>query len=246
MDWLASDFAANGYDIKRLVATVVGSRTYQLPAVPRKAALGKEYAFRGPEARRLTAEEFADAVAAITGDWHVLPPPAAKGADIPSGSYSREWRIAGGSLTRALGRPIRDQVFSTRDTQATTIQALELVNGESLTHWLWRGSRKMLGELPAEPTSLVSRQVNSGAKGGAPIPFDVDVSKMSKLYLIVQDALSTAPDKATPLWRQAAFVGPKGETPLSALKPMDNAGLREGGAPAVRCAAREISLRACL
>jgi mono/diheme cytochrome c family protein len=231
LDWLASDFAANGYDIKRLVATVVSSRTYQLPAVPRKAAPGKEYAFRGPEARRLTAEEFADAVAAITGDWHVLPPPAAKGADIPTGSYSREWRIAGGSLTRALGRPIRDQVFSTRDTQATTIQALELVNGESLTHWLWRGSRKMLGDLPAEPTSLVSRQVNSGARDGAAIPFDVDVSKMSKLYLIVQDALSTAPDKATPLWRQASFVGPKGETPLSALKPMDNAGLREGGEP---------------
>jgi hypothetical protein len=227
LDWLASDFVASGFDIKHLIENVVSSRTYQLAAVPRKGPLSKDYVFRGPEARRLTAEEFADAVASITGDWHVLPPAAAKGSAIPAGRYSREWRIAGGSLTRALGRPIRDQVFSTRDTQATTIQALELVNGESLTHWLWRGSRKMLGELPTEPASLLSQQVNSGAGVGALVPFDIDVSKSRKLYLIVQDALSTAPDKATPLWRQASFIGPNGETPLSALKPLDNTGLRE-------------------
>jgi Protein of unknown function (DUF1549)/Protein of unknown function (DUF1553)/Planctomycete cytochrome C len=231
LDWLASDFVSSGFDIKHLVATVISSRTYQLPATARKAAPGKEYAFRGPEARRLTAEEFADAVASITGDWHVLPPAGAKGPAIPAGNYTREWRIAGGSLTRALGRPIRDQVFSTRDTQATTIQALELVNGESLTHWLWRGSRKMLGDLPAEPASLLSQQVNSGDRGAPPGPFDIDVSKSRKLYLIVQDALSTAPDKATPLWLKASFVGPKGETPLSALKPSDNTGFREGGTP---------------
>ena len=65
---------------------------------------------------------------------------------VPPGNYVREWRIAGSSLDRALGRPIRDQVYTTRDAQATTIQALELVNGERLTHWLWRGARRMLGE----------------------------------------------------------------------------------------------------
>jgi hypothetical protein len=89
----------------------------------------------------------------------------------------------------------------------------------------------MLGDLPAEPTSLLSRQVNSGANNGAPAPFDIDISKSKRLYLIVQDALSTAPDKATPLWLQASFIGPNGETPLSALKPADNSGVREG-APA--------------
>ena len=34
-------------------------------------------------------------------------------------------------LARALGRPIRDQVFTTRNTTATMLQALELVNGET-------------------------------------------------------------------------------------------------------------------
>src|SRR5262249_26981383 len=154
-------------------------------------------------------------------------PAQAPPVPVPPGKFVRGWRIAGSSLERALGRPIRDQVYSTRDTQATTIQALELVNGETLTHWLWRGARKMLGELPPEPVSLVARQVNSTAKG-APIPFDVDISQSNKLYLIVQDSLSTAPDKAAPLWVQPELVGPNGTTPLSALKPLDVFGLRAG------------------
>ena len=100
---------------------------------------------------------------------------------IPPGNYVREWRIAGSSLDRALGRPIRDQVYSTRDTQATTIQALELVNGETLTHWLWRGARRMLGELPPEPASLLSRQMK--AVRTPPAPFEVG-------YFQIAEALS--------------------------------------------------------
>ena len=36
LDWLASDFVANGYDLKALIATILQSRTYQMPAVARK------------------------------------------------------------------------------------------------------------------------------------------------------------------------------------------------------------------
>ena len=36
LDWLASDFVDSGYDLKALIATILKSRTYQLPAVPRK------------------------------------------------------------------------------------------------------------------------------------------------------------------------------------------------------------------
>jgi hypothetical protein len=72
LDWLASDFVAHGYDVKWLIRTILESRTYQLAAVPQKGDPEKQYTFRGPELRRLTAEEFSDAVAAITGDWHAL------------------------------------------------------------------------------------------------------------------------------------------------------------------------------
>lgn len=281
LDWLAGDFVKSGYDLKHLIATIVSSRTYQLPAVARKGEQPKRYVFKGPEVRRLTAEQFADAVGSITGDWHVAPPgpsgpagvarggpvvisgapsdgagllprntvraaeqqviPAPSGngraaqsggeGSIPQGNYSREWRVAASSLTRALGRPIRDQVYSGRDSQATTIQAVELVNGETLTHWLSRGARRMLGELPPEPKSLYAQAINGGGPGGIRAPFDIDVSNSRKLYLIVQDALSTAPDKATPVWAQAELTGPNGSIPLSALKPLNASGLREATGP---------------
>jgi hypothetical protein len=259
LDWLASDFVANGYDLKKLIATIVESRTYQLPSVGRKGEAEKEYTFRGPEIRRLTAEEFADAVASITGEWRAIaargpaaavrpgplsvsgtpsdgaslvkpppppppPPPSMTPVPVPAGAFTRAWRIPGSSLDRALGRPIRDQVYSTRDTTASTLQALELVNGEMLTHWLWRGARRMVGELPPEPTALLAVQANAGRP---PIPFDVDISQSEKLYLIVQDSLSTAPDKAVPLWVEPELVGPNGVTPLSSLTPLPGTGLRE-------------------
>jgi hypothetical protein len=259
LDELASDFVANGYDLKALIAEIVSSRTYQLAAVPRTN--DGTHVFRGPELRRMSAEQFADAVGAITGDWPATsrstrsagsgvpsavisgapsdgaslnraPPPASAAplpnnapVPIPPGNYVREWRIAGSSLDRALGRPIRDQVYSTRDTLPTTIQALELVNGETLTHWLWRGARRMLGELPPEPAALLARQMT--AVRSEPAPFEVDVSKSQKLCVIVQDALSTAPDKAAPLWIRAELSGPGGTIALSELKPMDSGGIRD-------------------
>jgi hypothetical protein len=264
LDALASDFVDGGYDLKALIAEIVNSRAYQLPAVARTDA-AKEYVFEGPELRRLSAEQFADAVGAITGEWpatsrgispasssvlstvisgapsdgaslnrapqptNAAPPPNNAPVPIPPGNFVREWRIAGSSLDRALGRPIRDQVYSTRDTQATTIQALELVNGETLTHWLSRGARRMLGELPPEPAALLAWQLT--AIRSSPAAFDVDISKSQKLYLIVQDALSTAADKATPLWIGAELIGPSGVTPLAALKPVDSGGIREDVSP---------------
>ena len=238
LDWLASDFVENHYDVKRLIATIISSRTYQMPSLPAKSETAKQYVFRGPEVRRLTAEEFSDAIAAITGEWHVYQPsdPAPKpikpGDPVPfmppkPGVYSREWRTASSSLTRALGRPIRDQVYSTRDNQPTTLQALELVNGETLTHWLDRGAKKMLGELPPEPESIFDRPLKE--RGSA--PFEIDISHARKLWLLVADAGSYSPEKVEAIWARAELVSPGKVTPLSALKPVDDSGLRASTNP---------------
>jgi hypothetical protein len=316
MDWMASDFVSSGYDMKHLIANIVSSRTYQMPVIsaPENAPVPKEYVFQGPEERRLTAEEFDDAVAAITGDWLVsntggigkagaaaaaasgiplsvegspqsgadvdtkpavsAPAPttataalaaagrggattgqtAADGAasqgaaasappSIPPGEYVRDWRMALDSLTKAMGRPIRDQVFSTRDETPTTVQALELTNGQELNHWLWRGSRRLLGELPPEPKSLFSRQIISSqvnSRTPSAVPFDIDISKSQKLYLIVTDALSTAPGKATPIWLQAAFTSADGTvTSLTKLTPENTGDLRDDSTPIVPAGATE-------
>ena len=166
LDWLASDFVAHDYDLKHLIATIVTSRAYQMPAVARTGeAPARGYAFRGPELRRLTAEQFADAIGTITGEWSVLsggqsgsgggargrgPGPRTDSDPSTYGIYVREYRNNSSHLSRALGRPIRDQVTSARAVEATTLQSLELVNGEILTSWLARGARRM-SRLPAAP-----------------------------------------------------------------------------------------------
>ena len=244
LDWLASDFVDHRYDIKHLIRTILTSRAYEMPAVPRTGEPpARGYAFAGPEVRRLTAEEFADAIGALTGEWNTYPPrtPAASttGAraktDPPpsmpptAGVYGREWRVASSSLSRALGRPIRDQVTSTRAVQASTLQALELVNGEMLTRRLSRGARRLLGELPPEPLSLYNRTV--AGRTASSSAFAVEVSAATKLWLIVQENGSNVPEVLEPVWGQAEFVGPSGVTPLSSLKPIDGTGLRDGSGP---------------
>src|SRR3989441_1594106 len=245
LDWLASDFVDRGYDLKRLIATIVSSKAYQMRAVPRVGGQPRGYVFRGPEVRRLTAEQFGDAIGAITGDWNVYQPPAPSpqrgAAGPPPGRYTREWQTPASSLARALGRPIRDQLFSTRTTVATTLQALELVNGERLSNWLLRGARNMLGELPPPPTALFVTPINSrggradqAAPRNDPVAFDIDVAGAKRLWLIVQDANSTAIDKAQAVWARGELVGANGAvTTLKDLAPLDESGLRVASGPVV-------------
>ena len=239
LDWLAADFVEHGYDLKHLVATIMSSRAYQLPAVIRDGAPApRDYTFAGPEVRRLTAEQFADAIGSLTGEWSVYVPPAPRGEKraktdsdpVSSGVYAREWRAASTDMTRALGRPIRDQVTSARAHQATTLQALELVNGEILTRWLMRGARRLLGELSPEPASLFNGAV--AGRYAAARPFDVDVTGVSRLWLVVADTGSNAPERMEPVWTNVELVRADGSSvPLASLQPADAGMLRGGRTP---------------
>ncbi len=165
LDWVASDFVDSHYDLKHLISTILNSRTYQMMAVAQTGEPPKEFTFRGPLVRRLTAEEFADAIGSITGKWELYQPPrqadpfATPAPGAAPYANTRDWRAAASPLTRSLGRPIRDQVYSTRDNQATTLQALELTNGETLTHWLLRGAQAMLDQRPPAPKALFDARV---------------------------------------------------------------------------------------
>ena len=49
LDWLASDFVEHGYDLKHLIATILTSRAYQMPAVRANGeAQARGYVFAGP------------------------------------------------------------------------------------------------------------------------------------------------------------------------------------------------------
>ena len=66
LNFLAEDFVAHKYDVKHLIERIVTSRAYQLPAV-NVGEIEKDYVFRGPSVRRLTAEQFRDALTTLTG-----------------------------------------------------------------------------------------------------------------------------------------------------------------------------------
>ena len=176
LDWLATDFTHHNYDLKYLIKLMMTSQNYAFPA-------GRE------NLRRLTAEQFADSISEITGEWRVSQTGA-------KAEYAREWELKSTPLTRAMGRPIRDQVFTTREDAATTLQALELVNGDTLAIVLKRGALRLLGELPDAPQNLFdSRKISKGSK-----PLDVDITGAKQLWLLTDDAGCYDPSRTVAGW----------------------------------------------
>ena len=161
LDWLAEDFAAHNCDMKHLIRQILTSRAYQLPAVNLGELHQQDFVFRGPTVRRLSAEQFRDALTRLTGAGY--PAPAAEVT--PSltnklaGAYPGKVRaalVAADPLMVALARPNREQVVTTRPTAATTLQALELTNGETLADLLKRGAENLLTAPAAAKADLIA------------------------------------------------------------------------------------------
>lgn len=130
LDWLAEDLVANGYDIQRTLRLMCTSRAYRLPAVDSDAtATDEDYVFRGPLAKRMTAEQLLDALATITGHW---PPPTPD-------MWQRDGRGQGGQLADIA--PLAG--LTPRSLPATTAQ------------WIWSHADAM--QSPAGETAYFIR-----------------------------------------------------------------------------------------
>jgi len=145
--------------------------------------------FRGPCVRRMTAEQFIDAVSEVTGIWptptrdllrvdgrgqggqvgavsDVLnPKPTATSKQVNAKETEpalpairvRAALAMDNALSRALGRPNREQVVTRRDSLATMLQALELVNGTTLDNILNRGAREWIHQGEKNPQKIIER-----------------------------------------------------------------------------------------
>jgi mono/diheme cytochrome c family protein len=162
LDWLAEDLVAGGWDLKKTLEHILTSEAYQLPAVElgENAAMAAE--FRGPAVRRLSAEQFRDAAARVTGVWFEKADFAVETNQV------RASLVAADALATALGRPNREQVVTVRASAATTLQGLELTNGETMARLLERGAERLTSGSPS-PADLVTRiyQDALGRKPGA-------------------------------------------------------------------------------
>jgi hypothetical protein len=91
LDYLASDLAEQKYDLKKTIELIATSQAYQSKAeVVGKGADDHGYSYAGPRARRMTAEQFMDAVWQITDAAPTkIDAPVVRGKRKPVGSAVR-------------------------------------------------------------------------------------------------------------------------------------------------------------
>jgi Protein of unknown function (DUF1549)/Protein of unknown function (DUF1553) len=196
LDWLAADLVDHHYNLKHTLEIICTSNTYQLPSVGEPRPGETIAAFRGPIVRRMTAEQFIDAVSTLTGVWQsptgdllkvdgrgqggqvgavreVLK--SEKSPDATQKvAHVRAALAMENALSRALGRPNREQVVTRRDSLATMLQALELVNGTTLDAVLNRGARQWMKDGHGPPQIVerayrlaIGRSPSTAEKGTA-------------------------------------------------------------------------------
>ena len=73
LDWLAEDLIAHGWDLKHSIEVILTSRAYAMPSIEGPRDEKETFVFKGPLTRRMTAEQFSDAVTSLAGDWARLP-----------------------------------------------------------------------------------------------------------------------------------------------------------------------------
>lgn len=158
LDWLAEDLVNNGYNLKVTMERILTSEAYQMPSVDLDEQKHKDYVFRGPAVRRLTAEQFRDALGSLTGVWYAKSSLPVKGQTGPV----RAALVPADPLMVALGRPNREQVITRRASAATTLEAIELTNGGTLDHILKTGAEKLTAKNSASANAFVATIFEAG------------------------------------------------------------------------------------
>ncbi len=182
LDWLASDFVENGNDLKKLIFTIATSRTYQLPSVEIKSEeeiLAEDYTFRGMHRRKLTAEQFADAVSSVVypvyhDSLQAFNRSKKSTPAISTGKPVRASLVKNDGFLTALGRPNRENVLTERASQANLLQALELTNGNSFNRALESGAKKWKEQY--KTNEEIVRAVYKKALGRDPLPAEMNVT----------------------------------------------------------------------
>lgn len=143
LDYLGSYLMDHGYDLKQTLRHICLSEAYQSKAeafeeVPKES----DYFYRGPRPKRLTAEQFVDAIWQVCGTAPgKIDAPVAR----PEGAGAvRAALLKSDLLMRTLGRPNREQIVSTRPNELTTLEAMDLNNGAILDQRLGEGADRLL------------------------------------------------------------------------------------------------------
>jgi len=182
LDWMAFNFVAGKYDIKDLIYLIATSNTYQLPSVgfkdPNKIN-APDFIFKGMLRKRMSAEQFSDAVSSIIAPvfqdtlmgynpYKKYLPSAAKPI------YTRASLVTNNPFLIALGRPSRETVSTSRESQANLLQALELTKGKWFNDALEKGANKW--KVKYGTSEVIINELYSRALNRAPSKKEFDVA----------------------------------------------------------------------
>lgn len=155
LDWLASDFSRQGYDLKELLRTILNSRLYQLSSLPNATNLSDTTNFSRAYRRRLPAEVMLDAVADLTRRPETF-------SGLPVGSRAvQQWNhLMKSDFLDAFGRPDSSaDCPCERDRDSSVVQSLHLMNSDQLQAKLAsaEGWAAALAQSDASEADLVER-----------------------------------------------------------------------------------------
>jgi len=126
LDALTRDFVAHGFDLRRTVAMIMKSSTYQLSDEPNALNEGDTRYFSHSRPRRMTAEQILDAFSVATGS-------PTKFEGYPKGTpvvhVVPTWKV--NPFLQVFGQPPRETVCECERSDETTLgQSFELIGGE--------------------------------------------------------------------------------------------------------------------
>jgi hypothetical protein len=128
LDALAADFAANGYDVKRLIRTIVTSHAYGLSSEPSAGNRGDSQTFARYYPRRMTAEVLLDGISQVLEVPTPFPglPTGTRAIQLPDENVAAPF-------LDIFGRPARQTACECERVDAPSLnQALELVNSAEI------------------------------------------------------------------------------------------------------------------
>src|SRR5262249_19069474 len=157
LDALSKDFVASGFDTRKLLRTILNSKTYQLSARSNRWNADEKANFARAYPRRLSAEQLLDSLTAITGipegyrsrfgsGTVALPVGSVRAGALPDRALTTE-------ILDLFGRPRGESSCACeRNDEASLTQALHLINGKSVGARISNPGGKLAGLMRAKMT----------------------------------------------------------------------------------------------